>query len=218
MSAVQPSSNQGDLLLWVAGGVIAAIGAAWLVITQPWKGAAELAETPPLALAPAPSAAAPPALTAEAEAVAGDATAELGSALDNPLRILDSKDPRDREAFLALKGIGPWSADYVAMRCGDRDILLETDLGVRLGGAGTVIGQRIQPRVWARPDSTPDTATVSGHRRVLPPVSRCNPMLIGTRATDSRVCSRNPATTAACAAAKAGRTTAAGSSRTAGHP
>ena len=44
-------------------------------------------------------------------------------------------DPRDRDAFLALKGIGPWSADYVAMRCGDRDILLETDLGVRRGFA-----------------------------------------------------------------------------------
>jgi len=40
-------------------------------------------------------------------------------------------DPRDREGLLALPGIGPWTADYVAMRCGDRDVLLETDLGVR---------------------------------------------------------------------------------------
>jgi len=44
-------------------------------------------------------------------------------------------DPRDRDAFLALRGIGPWTADYVAMRCGDRDVLLETDLGVRRGFA-----------------------------------------------------------------------------------
>jgi TonB family protein len=87
MSAAQPSSNQGDLLLWVAGGVIAAIGAAWLVITQPWKGPEELAEAPSLALAPAPSAATPPALTAEAEAVVGDVAAESGGALDNPLRM-----------------------------------------------------------------------------------------------------------------------------------
>ena len=44
-------------------------------------------------------------------------------------------DPRDRDALLALPGIGPWTADYVAMRCGDPDILLETDLGVRRGAA-----------------------------------------------------------------------------------
>ena len=30
------SSNQSDLLLWVAGGAIAAVGVAWLVITKPW--------------------------------------------------------------------------------------------------------------------------------------------------------------------------------------
>jgi TonB family protein len=87
MSVARPSSNQGDLLLWIAGGAIAAVGSAWLVITQPWKGGEEPAQTPTLALAPASSAAAPPALTAEAEAVAGDAAAEPGSALDNPLRM-----------------------------------------------------------------------------------------------------------------------------------
>ena len=42
-------------------------------------------------------------------------------------------DARDRERLLALPGIGPWTADYVAMRCGDHDVLLETDLGVRRG-------------------------------------------------------------------------------------
>ena len=31
-------SNQSDLLLWIAGGAIAAVGAAWLVIMQPWAG------------------------------------------------------------------------------------------------------------------------------------------------------------------------------------
>jgi len=47
--------------------------------------------------------------------------------------LADGLDARDREALLALPGIGPWTADYVAMRCGDRDVLLETDLGVRRG-------------------------------------------------------------------------------------
>jgi AraC family transcriptional regulator, regulatory protein of adaptative response / DNA-3-methyladenine glycosylase II len=40
-------------------------------------------------------------------------------------------DPRSRAGLLAVPGIGSWTADYVAMRCGDRDVLLETDLGVR---------------------------------------------------------------------------------------
>jgi TonB family protein len=87
MSTAPRSSNQSDLLLWIAGGAIAAVGATWLVMTEPWNGGGEIAQTPILAVAPLSSAAAPPALTAEAEAVAGDAGAELGSALDNPLRM-----------------------------------------------------------------------------------------------------------------------------------
>ena len=88
MSAAKPSSNQGDLLLWVGGGAIAVLGAAWLFITEPWKGGAELPGTP-VALAPASSAAAAPALTTEVEAVAGDAAADTSGALDNPLRMAE---------------------------------------------------------------------------------------------------------------------------------
>ena len=59
----------------------------------------------------------------------GRSLVEMAAALE------DGLDPRDRAAFLALRGIGPWTADYVAMRCGDPDVLLETDLGVRRGFA-----------------------------------------------------------------------------------
>jgi AraC family transcriptional regulator of adaptative response / DNA-3-methyladenine glycosylase II len=45
--------------------------------------------------------------------------------------LADGLDATDREAMTALPGIGPWTADYVAMRCGDHDVLLETDLGVK---------------------------------------------------------------------------------------
>jgi AraC family transcriptional regulator, regulatory protein of adaptative response / DNA-3-methyladenine glycosylase II len=48
--------------------------------------------------------------------------------------VLDRGRPRDvvgRE-LLALKGIGPWTADYVALRAlGDPDVFLPTDVGVR---------------------------------------------------------------------------------------
>jgi len=89
MSQKKPSSNQGDLLLWVAGGAIAAIGTAWLVITQPWNtpgGDEEIT----VAMATPSSAATPPALTAPAEAVADDAAAAVPeSELDNPLRMAE---------------------------------------------------------------------------------------------------------------------------------
>ncbi len=47
---------------------------------------------------------------------------------------LDPGADRDREraALLALPGIGPWTADYLALRAlSDPDVLLATDLGVR---------------------------------------------------------------------------------------
>jgi AraC family transcriptional regulator, regulatory protein of adaptative response / DNA-3-methyladenine glycosylase II len=43
----------------------------------------------------------------------------------------DGLELRDRDRLLALGGIGPWTADYLALRSGDRDVLLATDLGVR---------------------------------------------------------------------------------------
>lgn len=43
---------------------------------------------------------------------------------------------RTRTALLALPGIGPWTADYVAMRAlGDPDVFLPTDIGVRNAAA-----------------------------------------------------------------------------------
>jgi AraC family transcriptional regulator of adaptative response / DNA-3-methyladenine glycosylase II len=39
--------------------------------------------------------------------------------------------PVERAALLELPGIGPWTADYVALRTGDQDVFLAGDLGVR---------------------------------------------------------------------------------------
>ncbi len=91
MSAGKPTnSNQGDLLLWIAGGAIAAVGTAWLVITQPWKGADAEPQEIAFARVPTPPAAASPALTTEVEAAAGDASALSSDAtLDNPLRMAE---------------------------------------------------------------------------------------------------------------------------------
>jgi AraC family transcriptional regulator, regulatory protein of adaptative response / DNA-3-methyladenine glycosylase II len=45
---------------------------------------------------------------------------------------LDGDPAQARARLLELPGIGPWTADYIAMRVlGDRDVFLASDLGVR---------------------------------------------------------------------------------------
>ena len=60
------------------------------------------------------------------------AIAALAQALAGGLRLEPGDDARAQ--LLALPGIGPWTADYVAMRAlGDPDAWLPTDAGVRRG-------------------------------------------------------------------------------------
>lgn len=73
-----PGSNQGDALLWIGGGAIALMGAAWLFITKPWAGT----EAPPQAATPA----AAPLVVAMADPVP---PVEDPPALDNPLRMAE---------------------------------------------------------------------------------------------------------------------------------
>ncbi len=71
----------------------------------------------------------------------GRALVGLARALDDGAVRLDRSTDRveTRAALMALPGIGPWTADYVAMRAlGDPDVFLPTDLGVR--NAATRLG------------------------------------------------------------------------------
>ncbi|MGD0321789.1 MAG: AlkA N-terminal domain-containing protein [Acidimicrobiales bacterium] len=65
---------------------------------------------------------------------------------DGRLAIGPGADPAELEArLLALAGIGPWTASYVAMRAlGDPDAFLPTDLGLRRAAAR--LGQPDDPR------------------------------------------------------------------------
>ena len=68
----------------------------------------------------------------------GRALVGLARALDDGAVRLDRSTDRveTRAALMALPGIGPWTADYVAMRAlGDPDAFLPTDLGVRNAAA-----------------------------------------------------------------------------------
>lgn len=90
---------------------------------------------------------------------------------------LDPGVDRDatEQALLALPGIGPWTASYIAMRAlGDPDAFLAGDLGVRhaverLGHAGdartlTTLAQRWRPwRAYAAIHLWRSLATRSGH-------------------------------------------------------
>jgi AraC family transcriptional regulator of adaptative response / DNA-3-methyladenine glycosylase II len=77
----------------------------------------------------------------------------LAAALDEGRVRLDRSADRaeTRAALMSLPGIGPWTADYVAMRAlGDPDVFLPTDVGVR--NAATRLGVAdVVPRsqAWA---------------------------------------------------------------------
>lgn len=59
--------------------------------------------------------------------------------------------PAQREALLAMPGIGPWTADYVRMRVlGDPDVFLPGDVAVRTGAAACGIPADAAPlAAWA---------------------------------------------------------------------
>jgi AraC family transcriptional regulator of adaptative response / DNA-3-methyladenine glycosylase II len=64
----------------------------------------------------------------------GRALVALGAALASGTVSLDRGPDRDdvRRRLLELPGIGPWTADYVAMRAlAHPDVFLPTDIGVR---------------------------------------------------------------------------------------
>jgi AraC family transcriptional regulator, regulatory protein of adaptative response / DNA-3-methyladenine glycosylase II len=57
---------------------------------------------------------------------------------------------RERAALIAVPGIGPWTADYIAMRAlADPDVLLATDLGVRKSAAALDVRLDGGRREWA---------------------------------------------------------------------
>ena len=64
----------------------------------------------------------------------GRALVSLSAALAGGEVALDRSADRAavRAALLAVEGIGPWTADYIAMRArGDPDVFLPADVGVR---------------------------------------------------------------------------------------
>jgi AraC family transcriptional regulator of adaptative response / DNA-3-methyladenine glycosylase II len=81
----------------------------------------------------------------------GRALTGLAAAIaDGRVRLDRSADRAEvRAALLALPGIGPWTADYVAMRAlGEPDAFLPTDLGVRDAARRLGIDVRAHSDAW----------------------------------------------------------------------
>jgi TonB family protein len=86
------SANQGDLLLWVAGAAVAAVGVAWLVIMKPWGGADTVSPAPAPAQATAPATEVTTLAMADGTPAPHDDTPTPPAdeaALDNPLRMAE---------------------------------------------------------------------------------------------------------------------------------
>ena len=76
------AGRQSDLMLYVAGGVVAVVGIAWLVILKPWSGGSAAEQSAPAAkIAMATDAPKPPP--------SGDEAPAGASALGNPLRMAE---------------------------------------------------------------------------------------------------------------------------------
>ena len=82
-------------------------------------------------------------------AARSEALRNLAGALAGGGVVLDPGSDREeaQRKLLSLRGMGPWTASYVAMRAlGDPDAFLPTDLGVRRAVSG--LGYAGAPRAW----------------------------------------------------------------------
>ncbi|MGW9156845.1 AlkA N-terminal domain-containing protein [Microbacterium sp. NPDC055665] len=81
-----------------------------------------------------------------------------------------------REALLAMPGIGPWTADYVRMRVlGDPDILLPGDVALRAGAAASGLpGEARALTAWAE-RTAPWRSYLSAHLWRAAPVRPAGP-------------------------------------------
>ncbi|HUO67801.1 MAG TPA: energy transducer TonB [Gammaproteobacteria bacterium] len=106
MTQTKDTGRQSDLLLYVAGAVVAAVGVTWLVLLKPWGSSAPPPAEPPaptqtLAIADTPP---PPA--------GDEASSAPSAALDNPLRMADLAfqagmlvEPEEYSAWTLYRGV-----------------------------------------------------------------------------------------------------------------
>jgi AraC family transcriptional regulator of adaptative response / DNA-3-methyladenine glycosylase II len=129
----------------LAGKLVAAFGTA---VAQPEPGLTHLF---PTAEALARAGAAAIARAVGMPSARGAAIAELAAAIVDGRVALDRVQPFGelRARLLELRGIGPWTVDYLAMRLGEPDAFPVGDLGIR-----RALGRQLTPaELLARADA-----------------------------------------------------------------
>ena len=104
-------------------------------------------------------------------------TGAAAALADGSLRLTVGDDGvEQRNALLAMPGIGPWTADYVRMRVlGDPDILLPGDVALRAGAAAAGLPGEARPlTVWAE-RTAPWRSYLSAHLWRAAPVRPAGP-------------------------------------------
>jgi TonB family protein len=106
MTQIKDTGRQSDLLLYVAGGVVAAVGVTWLVILKPWGSSAPAPAEQPAAAQVVAMADTPPPPSGD------DAPSTPAAALDNPLRMADLAfqagmlvEPEEYSAWTLYRGV-----------------------------------------------------------------------------------------------------------------
>lgn len=104
-------------------------------------------------------------------------TGAAAALADGSLRLTVGDDGvEQRDALLAMPGIGPWTADYVRMRVlGDPDILLPGDVALRAGAAAAGLPGDARPlTAWAE-RTAPWRSYLSAHLWRAAPVRPAGP-------------------------------------------
>ncbi len=100
------------------------------------------------------------------------ALAALAEGVDNGTIVIDpGADPHElRRSLVALAGIGPWTAEYVAMRAlRDPDAFMPTDLGIRRGARAIGLPDDPAQLVAASEGWRPWRSYAMAHLWALPP-------------------------------------------------
>lgn len=187
---VAANEQQGDRLLWIAAGVVAALALTWLLISQPWSSgstsAVQTVTTPAAAPMAAETAQRPASASAPAAQTDGAAVgqAQLRSGLGDPLRMAELAyeagmltEPEDYSAWTLFSAVLVDDPENEAARLGlvkvAEDLLVRGDVALEQGRFedAAATAERILERLPQHPEALAFAARIDAAtpRAAAPP-------------------------------------------------